>query len=155
MSAVITPCSTSYQLYRQCLRLVQLSNIYYIYTRTTEVIHSAVNLTSSTDRVCPGGSVVFTCVTDTGRLAWRINDNNHLYFSSGQMSQVTPIADIFTLKFISATGSVFTSTATAHNVSLEFTGSNITCSDSEVSSADTASQMKTIGISINAQVCDA
>ena len=84
--AVTAPCNTSYQLFRQCLRLVQLSNIYYIYTRTTEVIHSAVNLTSSADRVY---SVVFTCVTDTGKLAYRINDNNHLYFSSGQVSQVT------------------------------------------------------------------
>ena len=97
--------------------------------------------------------MIFTCVTDTGRLVWRINDNNHLYFSSGQVSQVIPIADIFTLQLINVTGSVFISTTTAHNVSLDIDGINVTCTDSEIY-ADAAMRIDTIRISINSSTHD-
>ena len=32
------------------------------------VVDSKVTLSSSADSLCPGDGVVFTCVTDTGRL---------------------------------------------------------------------------------------
>ena len=58
---------------------------------------------------------------------------------------------IFTLQLISATGSVLISTATAHNVSLDFNTRNITCSDSVVITADTSEQVKTVRLSKHSQ----
>ena len=108
---------------------------------------STVKLTSIADSVCPGDTVVFTCVTDTGRLVWSISNNNELYYQSGQVSEAARIRGIFTLKLINATGNVFISTATAYNVSVEFNGITINCSDKVISSGTTA-QMETIIISI-------
>ena len=97
----------------------------------------AVTLTSSADRVCPGDTVVFTCVTDTGRLEWYINkDNRQLDYSSELIGH--PLTkDIFTLKLLNITGtnnSVFESTATTANVSLSDSGRSISCSDNPLGS---------------------
>ena len=107
---------------------------------------TAVNLTSSA--TCPGGTVVFTCITDTGRLVWCVNNNNELYYLPRQVSEIGRTRDIFTLRLISVTGSVFVSTATAHNVSYGSNGINITCIDSDIISAATNTRIGTIKISI-------
>lgn len=88
----------------------------------------AVNLTSSATTVCPGGTLIFTCVTDTGQLAWDTerSNSNHLYYTSGQP---TSVVDIFTVNLTSVTGMVLVSTATVHNVQLSHNGAVITCSD--------------------------
>ena len=107
-----------------------------------------VNLTSSIERVCPGDTVVFTCITDTGNLFWHISKSEKQLYQSGQVFQVAH-RDIFTLRIVSETGSVLISTATAHNVSLDYDGKSINCSDSAVNSADTIQQTKAIKISIS------
>ena len=71
--------------------------------------------------------MVFTCVTNTGLLAWSSNGHNHLYFTSGQ-STVDDV-DIFTVSLTSVTGMVLVSTATVHNVQLSHNGAVVTCSD--------------------------
>ena len=94
---------------------------------------TAVNLTSSAELdVCPGDTVVFTCVTDTGKLQWtNDNDDTKLYYSTSQVNQPAVTNDfggIFVLKLIRASANSFESTATAYNVSLNNDGLNITCS---------------------------
>ena len=90
-----------------------------------------VTLTSSADILCPGDTVVFTCVTDTGRLVWEIiNINNrHSFHSPAQIT--TPItADIFTLTLLSVTNSdTYQSTAVGHNVSIDYNNTEISCID--------------------------
>ena len=81
--------------------------------------------------MCPGGTLIFTCVTDTGQLAWdtESNNSNHLYYTSGQP---TAVVGIFTVNLISVTGMVLVSTATVHNVQLSHNGAVVTCSDPNI-----------------------
>ena len=90
---------------------------------------TTVTLTSSVDRVCPGDTVVFTCVTDTTTLVWSTNGTSQIYFTPlNQVNQAAHTLGIFSLQFLATTGG-FKSTATVHNVSLYQNGANITCSD--------------------------
>ena len=88
--------------------------------------------------------MVYTCITDTGFLVWYFTDSTNQLYRSGPAPQVTH-KDIFTLELISANGSVLISTATAHNVSLDYDGRNINCSNSDI--RVTSEQMTTIRIS--------
>ena len=88
----------------------------------------SVTLTSSADSVCPGDTVVFTCVTDTGVLLWEGNGHNHVYLGTSGVQ--TASVDIFTLYRESATETMLVSTATAPNVQLKHNGRIIACSDS-------------------------
>ena len=94
-------------------------------------IHT-VTLTSSADILCPGDTVVFTCVTDTGRLIWElINPINRHSFHSSTQNPVTK--DIFTLALLNVTnGSTYRSTATAHNIPVGYDGTAVSCSDGPV-----------------------
>ena len=87
---------------------------------------TTVTLTSSADSVCPGDTVVFTCVTDTGQLLWISNGHNSIYYSAGQPARTV---HIFTTKLCNVSGMTFISTATVHNVQLSHSGTVITCSD--------------------------
>ena len=87
---------------------------------------TTVTLTSSADNVCPGDTMVFTCVTDTGQLVWSSNGYNFLYYSTGQLAQTVYI---FTVKLCNVSGMIFISTATLHNVQLSHNGTVIICSD--------------------------
>ena len=92
---------------------------------------TTVTLTSSAESVCPGDTVVFTCVTDTVPLIWSTTVNEHVkvYHSSDQVSQpAVNLGGIFMVKLISTTGQ-FESTAAAYNVSSDYNGVNITCSN--------------------------
>ena len=92
---------------------------------------TTVTLTSSADSVCPGDTVVFTCVTDTAPLVWSTSVNEHVkvYYSSDQVNQpAVNVGDIFTIKLVNITGQ-FLSTATVHSVSSDYNGVNITCSN--------------------------
>ena len=108
-----------------------------------------VNLTSSED-VCPGDTIVFTCVTDTGQLRWKNdNDDTKLYYSTNQVNEpaVTYFGGIFALKLIHASATRYESTATAHNVSLNNDGLSITCVD-DINNPDAQNNSETDSIMI-------
>ena len=93
---------------------------------------NAVTLTSSADRVCPGDTVVFTCVTDTLPLIWKYNGVYKLYFSPNQVNETsTTLFDgAFNVQLNTGTTVGFVSNAVATSISLNYDGTNITCSDS-------------------------
>ena len=86
-----------------------------------------VTLISSDASVCPGGSLVFTCTSDTGLLAWESDGYVHLYYTEHQPASTVRI---FAVKLTNITGMLFTSTATVHNAQHSHNGSIIACSDS-------------------------
>ena len=93
-----------------------------------------VTLTSSGDKLCPGDTVVFTCVTDTGRLVWEINDSNgrHFFHSPAQINMSHTVQN-FTLTLLSVTNnSIYQSTAVAHNIPVGYKGNEVSCSDGSV-----------------------
>ena len=81
--------------------------------------------------MCPGDTVVFTCVTDTGQLQWSNDDGDtKLYCLNTQIcsnESAVNFNGIFVLKLINSSANRFESTATAHNVALSNDGLNITC----------------------------
>ena len=89
-----------------------------------------VTLDSSADIVCPGDTVVFTCVTDTGELIWNVNGfNDVLYEKMIEKKEQTSLS-IFQLNITNKIGNYFVSTATVINVHLDYNGTSISCSDS-------------------------
>ena len=92
-------------------------------------IHT-VTLTSSADILCPGDTVVFTCVTtDTGRLVWKVNKTKQT-FHSPSLLNIPITLDIFTLTLLSVTNSsTYLSTAVAHNVSVDYNWKFVKCID--------------------------
>ena len=93
-------------------------------------IHT-VTLTSSADILCPGDTVVFTCVTDTGRLVWEINGTTgrHSFHSPAQINMPNTVKN-FTLTLLSVTNnSIYQSTAVAHNISVDYNGIEVSCMD--------------------------
>ena len=94
-------------------------------------IHT-VTLTSSADILCPRDTVVFTCVTtDTGRLVWAIiNHNNRHSFQSPVQINMSLTVDRFALTLLNVTNSsIYQSTAVAHNISVDYNGTKVSCSD--------------------------
>ena len=102
-------------------------------------LHTVI-LTSSADILCPGDTVVFTCVTDTGRLVWDLTHNNiKQSFHSPAQINIPITKDIFTLTLVSVTNSnTYQSTAVAHNVSVDYNGAKVSCSDVVLSSEQSA-----------------
>ena len=99
-------------------------------------VYCSVTLTSSADGVCPGDTVVFTCVTDTGKLLWEIININNQYLFSNHVQQINMnvMEDIFILVLLNVTGtnnSIIWSTATAYHVPLYYSERNISCFDSD------------------------
>ena len=94
-------------------------------------IHT-VTLTSSADILCPGDTVVFTCVTDTGRLVWEVDETKQSFHSPSLINIPIPL-DIFTVTLLSVTNnSIYQSTAVAHNLSVDYNGTKVSCSDDQV-----------------------
>ena len=90
---------------------------------------TTVTLTSSADSVCPGDTVVFTCVTDTAPLVWStsVNDLVKVYYSSDQVNEpAVNLGGIISVKLVNTTGQ-FESTAIAYNVSPDYNGVKIAC----------------------------
>ena len=90
---------------------------------------------------------MFTCVTDTVPLIWSTSVNEHvkLYYSSDQVNQpAVNIGGIFTVKLVNTTGQ-FESTATAYNMSPDYNGVNVTCSNKV---ADPQSNTSSVTIAI-------
>ena len=97
--------------------------------------------------------MVFTCVTDTAPLVWStsVNELVKVYYSSDQVNEpAVNIGGIFTVKLVNTTGQL-ESTATAYNVSSDYNGVNITCSNSvnDVS----CSKTRSISVGENSCVC--
>ena len=93
---------------------------------------------------------MFTCVTDTGQLAWRSNGHSHFYYTSGKAT--VDNVDIFTVNLASVTGMVLVSTATVHNVQLSHNGAVITCSDGVTIQQDQHSVNGTVKIPSNISI---
>ena len=79
---------------------------------------------------CPGDTVVFTCVTDTGYLVWQLIEGTSYLYRNTKDQQTHHQFDIFTLNLTKITGSTLVSTATVYNVLLEHNGTVISCGDS-------------------------
>ena len=76
--------------------------------------------------------MVFTCVTDTGRLIWTINDVISQSFHSPAQLNMPIHVDIFTLLLHNITGdtnNTYHSTVTATNVSFAYNETITLCSD--------------------------
>ena len=98
-------------------------------------IHT-VTLTSSADILCPGDTVVFTCVTDTGRLVWKVNKAKQSFHSPLLINIPIPL-DIFTLTLLSVTNnSIYQSTAVVHNISVDYTSISVKCFDGGLSTSN-------------------
>ena len=82
--------------------------------------------------------MVFTCVTDTGRLVWElINSNYKQSFHSPTQINMPITLDIFTLTLVSVTNSsIYQSTAVAHNISVDYNGIKVACRDGSVLNPD-------------------
>ena len=92
-------------------------------------IHT-VTLTSSADMLCPGDTVVFTCVTDTGRLVWKVNKIKQTFHSPALQLNKPITVDIFTLTLLNVTNSnTYQSTAVAHNISVDYNWKFVNCID--------------------------
>ena len=113
----------------------RLACILYYITSTSLLLKSlfpSVTLISSDVSVCPGGSLVFTCTSDTGLLVWESDGYVHLYYKRHQPASTVRI---FTVKLTNVIGMLFTSTATVDNAQLTNNGSIIACSDSGIISS--------------------
>ena len=94
-----------------------------------------VTLTSSPESLCPGGTVLLTCVTDTGKLEWRFAiGSKHVtqYFYRTNQIGILINKSVFTVILHNITGddnNTFWSTATvSHHVPLNYS-ENVSCSD--------------------------
>ena len=99
---------------------------------------------SSSNQTCPGDTVTYTCVTDTGELVWRENNSQQVLFAEYIHSPQQ--LDIFTVNLTKISGMVIESTATISNVLLQHNSTILSCSDNAIPHlADTIS--KTVIIS--------
>ena len=91
------------------------------------VVDSIVTLSSSADNLCPGDGVVFTCVTDTGRLVWDIMHSSISYHSTALLNKVIQLDTVFNTTLLSITGNIYHSTATAAHVPVSYNGTTVEC----------------------------
>ena len=95
-----------------------------------------VILTASPDSICPGGTVVITCVTDTGRLDWKFGKSSTLTFYRANQIGIPVNRSAFAVILYSIAGddnNTFWSTAAAtvhHHVPLSFS-EIVSCSDGQ------------------------
>ena len=89
-----------------------------------------VILESSSNQTCPGDTVTYTCVTDTGQLVWSENNKAQVLFTID--NHPPQQLDIFVVNLTSISGIVIVSTATINNVLLEHNGTVLLCSDNAI-----------------------
>ena len=86
--------------------------------------------------------MVFTCVTDTGRLVWDLTYDNikHSFHSPAQIN--VPVTEgVFTLTLLNVTNTTYQSTAVAHNISVDYNWTTVKCSDAWLSSTSNNKQL--------------
>ena len=71
--------------------------------------------------------MVFTCVTDTGRLIWNIRLSSISYHSTALLNKVISLDTVFNTILHSITGNTFCSTATALHVPVSCNGTKVVC----------------------------
>ena len=104
---------------------------------------STASLTQTTppySPVCPGGRLVFTCVTDVNMGAfWRVNNG-----ADAQLTSTSPAAIIgsFSVRVAKYNSTTLVTNATIKSVSVQLNGSSIGCS------GDLGNNYKTLYISI-------
>ena len=96
---------------------------------------------------CPGDTVVFTCVADTGYLVWQLIEGTSYLFRNTTDQQTYHQFEIFTLNLAKITGSTLVSTATLDNVLLEHNGTVISCGDSANPTPVSITKQQTVLIS--------
>ena len=80
--------------------------------------------------------MVFTCVTDTGRLVWEVGKTKQSFHSPSSINTPIPL-DIFTLTLLSVTNSsIYQSTAVAHNISVDYNWTSVKCIDGGLSTSN-------------------
>ena len=94
------------------------------------IIPTTVVLESSSNQTCPGDTVTYTCVTDTGQLVWRENNKHQALFTINYHPPQQ--LDILTVNLTNISGMVIVSTATINNVLLEHNGTVLVCSDNVI-----------------------
>ena len=88
--------------------------------------------------------MVFTCVTDTGRLVWEVHKTKQSFHSPTQIN--IPITlDIFTVTLLSVTNSnTYRSIAVAQNISVNYNWTFVKCIDSGVSTSTNNKQLNIV-----------
>ena len=71
--------------------------------------------------------MVFTCVTDTGRLVWDIKDSTVSFHSPAYLNNAIQL-DIFTFTLLNITGNMYHSIATVVYVPINYNGTTVACS---------------------------
>ena len=88
---------------------------------------TTVILKSLSNKTCPGGPVVFTCITDTGELLWELSHNaENTYYNTEQDNKGEDLG-IFIVNVTDVSGKMLISTATVYNVHLHDNGTVISC----------------------------
>ena len=87
----------------------------------------------SYDIVCPGDTLVFTCITNEGGVSWRINGPNRIITNDHKTDQLNG----FLLSITNITNNTITSTATNMSVPLQLNGTVVDCSGDGVSYSNT------------------
>ena len=78
-----------------------------------------------------GAPAVFTCLTDTGRLAWKFTTHSQFYYQPSQVTDPVIVAEeIFNISLTQAvTNGEFISQTTVSDILSEYENRNITCAD--------------------------
>ena len=127
-------CCSDQQLSIKCYRLVQCLSINLLscYIKLPNFALYPVTLTASPDILCPGGTVVLTCVTDTGRLDWTFGKSTTQTFFKANQIGIPLNRSAFTVILHNITGddnNTFWSTATVrHHLPLNFS-ETVSCTD--------------------------
>ena len=104
----------------------------YLHSATHALSIYPVILTASPNSLCPGDTVVLTCVTDTGRLDWTFGKTVTLSFYKADQIGIPLNKNFFTVILYNITGddnNTFWSTATvSHHVPLNYS-ETVSCSD--------------------------
>ena len=90
---------------------------------------TTVILESLSNKTCPGGPVVFTCITDTGELLWELSHKGeNTYYNTEQDNKEEDLG-IFIVNVTDVSGKMLISTATVYSVHLHDNGTVISCHD--------------------------
>ena len=92
------------------------------------MLNYVVILESSSNQTCPGDTVTYTCVTDTGYLVWRDSNKSTQVLFTNTDNHSPQQLGIFTVNLTSISGMVIVSTATINNV-LHHSGTVLLCLD--------------------------
>ena len=113
------------------------------------IIMCTVTLSSSADSLCPGDGVVFTCVTDTGRLVWNIKDSTLSFHSPALHNYIIPLDTVFNVTLLNITGNMYHSTANAVNVPINYHDVTVSCSSGQIEiQSETKKRKLIIGITM-------